>query len=152
MVGRQTQRIIDVDDHRAALAQQIGVDLRQPGVEILRVQLAEFDDLRVDGQTDPARHLEDAALVFGGQAFGTLGLGFRVPRVILAHRVIEEVLHVGACLAAPQQIVLVDQLGVARGADKLLDARTQEPHLARQQVDQAMGVAGDEVDRAVFQV
>ena len=62
VVGPQTKRIVDVDQHRRAALQSINRRVPQAGVEVAGDQPVEDDDLRRDVEASLAGKEEDAAL------------------------------------------------------------------------------------------
>src|SRR6202011_4085324 len=92
---------------------------------------------------------KDAALLFlgGAERPPPLRLG-RLP-VIGARRVIEEVVPVAARLALPELAQLGNEFEIVTPLDEADDFILMAPRRSAQQVNEAVGVARDEIDRAV---
>src|SRR5207244_6049192 len=112
-----------------------------------RGQPVENDHLRGDVETGLARKEKDATLLFfsGTKRTALTRLG-RLP-VIGARRVIEEVIPVAARLTLPQLAQLGDQFQVVAPLDVLHDFALVPARGPAQQVDEAVRVARDEIDR-----
>ena len=70
VVGGDAERVVDVDDHRAARGQRVGVDWAEPRIERLGVERAERDDLGGHAQRGRAPQVGDAPLLLERAALG----------------------------------------------------------------------------------
>ena len=151
VVGGETEGVIDVEDDRLAAGQGLQRQVAQPGVYRLAAQPFQLDEL----------HLQIEGVLAGDAGDAVFGLPLRprlqqiAPRLrleILLQHVVEEVVAVAGRIAALDAAVLL--LELRRG---LVLQVVQQPILVRlgeaaEHIDQAVGVAGDEVERAFPQV
>ena len=118
-------------------------------VKIAGRQSIQDDDLGGDIQACLTRKKEDATLLLFAGSMGSSPA--RIGRLAIerARRVIEEVVPVASRLPLTQLSQLGDQLDVIAALDELDDLVLVTPGRAAQQVDEAVGVARDEIDRPV---
>ena len=146
MVGRHPERVVDVDDDRVALREALDAGDPEPGIDELRIDLAELRDLRVDVDVprlrevhEALRGLERAHLV---HLLGVLG---RVD--VAAEQVVEEGSELGRVAGLRRAVDLgAEALGVltTRPAHDLVGVALR---VAADQVGDRVRVRRDEVDR-----
>jgi hypothetical protein len=148
VVGGDAERIVDVDDHGAARGQGPGVDFADPRVQGIRVERGERDDLGGNPERGGAPQVGHALLALGGPAV-VGGVRTALAEIQAGHE-IQEVLPRALATSLPeggqllaQDVVLVEllderhQLGLALAGD------------ARDDIDQAVRVRADEIERAL---
>ena len=60
VVGRHPERVVDVEDDRVALHEALDAGDPEPGIDELRIDLAELRDLRVDVDVPRLREVHEA--------------------------------------------------------------------------------------------
>ena len=149
VVRGEAERIVDVDDHRAAGAQARRVEVLQPRVEHLRVQPVERDHLGRHAQRGAAGQVRDADRVLVAAALDPRG---RVLRLGLEEQPRAEVQEVLPRALRPPGRELRQLLAQVVGALALQprdDLALAQAGGAGQQVHERVRVRRDEVERPV---
>ena len=143
VVRGQSERVIDVDDHRPARGKGDRVDGQHAVVAMLRVHPVERDDLRGDVQRGPAGHAQGARLALLAAERGAFGVGQKAEA--FARRVIQKVVPVALRGAVAEAEELVAKLAPTLAIDsrrELVDVAWRDPG---EQVGDRVRVAADEV-------
>src|SRR5205807_191965 len=147
VVRGQTERIVDVDNAGFRCAQLALVHRADPWIDRCRVKLRDLEHLRgrVDAGT-ARRYVADAVggLHLGAPAAQAAALGVEVEE--LPCPVVEQVVSRGAAVAGLELAPLIIKLRVV-STYEVENVILELPRHAGQDVDQAVRVRGDEIDR-----